>query len=86
VKDENDDLLADSHKILNWWKNYFFLLLDMHSVRDVKHIEIHTAESLVPGPIYLELETAIAKSKKYKSPGSDEIPAEVIHAGHKNSK
>jgi hypothetical protein len=23
VKDENDDLLADSHNILNRWKNYF---------------------------------------------------------------
>jgi hypothetical protein len=23
VKDENVDLLADSHNILNWWKNYF---------------------------------------------------------------
>jgi hypothetical protein len=58
----------------------------MHSVRDVMHIEIHTAEQLVPGPIYPELETAIAELKKYKSSGSDEIPAEVIHAGHKNSK
>jgi hypothetical protein len=24
VKDENGDLLADSHNILNRWKNYFF--------------------------------------------------------------
>jgi hypothetical protein len=27
------------------------------------------------------VEIAIAKSKKYKSPGSDEIPAELIQAG-----
>jgi hypothetical protein len=26
VKDENGDLLADSHNILNRWKNYFFQL------------------------------------------------------------
>jgi len=32
VKDENGDLLADSHSILNRWKNYFCLLL---SVLDV---------------------------------------------------
>jgi hypothetical protein len=39
------------------------------------------AESLVPGPSRLEVETAFAKLKKYKSPGSDQIPAELIQAG-----
>jgi hypothetical protein len=29
MKDENSDLLADSHSILNWWKNYFFQLLNV---------------------------------------------------------
>jgi hypothetical protein len=35
----------------------------------------------VPGPSHLEVEVAIAKFKKHKSPGSDEIPAELIQAG-----
>jgi hypothetical protein len=39
------------------------------------------AEPLVPGPSRLEVETAIAKLKKYKSPVSDKIPAELILAG-----
>jgi hypothetical protein len=39
------------------------------------------AEQLVPGPSRLEVEIAIAKLKKYKSPGSDQIPAELIQAG-----
>jgi hypothetical protein len=39
------------------------------------------AEPLVPGPSRLEVEIAIAKLKKYKFPGSDEIPAELIQAG-----
>jgi hypothetical protein len=26
VKDKNSDLLADSHNILNRWKNYFFVI------------------------------------------------------------
>jgi hypothetical protein len=39
------------------------------------------AEPLVPGPSRLEVEIAIAKLKKYKSPGSDQIPAELIQAG-----
>jgi hypothetical protein len=33
-------------------------------------------EPLVSGPSYLEVETAIAKLKKYKLPSSDEIPAD----------
>jgi hypothetical protein len=32
VKDENGDLLVDSHDILNRWKNYFFQLLNVHNV------------------------------------------------------
>jgi hypothetical protein len=35
VKDENGDLLADSHNILNRWKNYFSQLLDIHRVSDI---------------------------------------------------
>jgi hypothetical protein len=41
-------------------------------------IEVHTAEQSVPGPSRLEVEIAIAKLKKYKSPGSDQIPAGLI--------
>jgi hypothetical protein len=36
VKDENGDLLADSHHILNSWKNCFFQLLIVHRASDVK--------------------------------------------------
>jgi hypothetical protein len=39
------------------------------------------AEPLVPGPSHLEVEIAIAKLKKYKSPGNDQIPAELIQTG-----
>jgi hypothetical protein len=45
VKDENGDLLADSHNILNRWKNYFFQLLKVH-----RQIEIHSSEPAVPDP------------------------------------
>jgi hypothetical protein len=43
---------------------------------DVRQIEIHTAEPLVP-----EVEIVIAKLKKHKSPGCDKIPAGLIQAG-----
>jgi hypothetical protein len=38
------------------------------------------AEPLVPSPSRLELEIAIAKLKNYKSPNSDQVPAEPIEA------
>jgi hypothetical protein len=75
VKIENGDMLADSHIILNRWKNYFSQLLNVHNASDVRQMEVHTVDSLVPGPSRLEVETAIAKLKEYKSPGSDQIPA-----------
>jgi hypothetical protein len=81
VKDENGDLLADSLNILSRQKNYFSQLLNMHNVSDVGQIEVHTAEPLLPGPSCLEVEPAITRLRKYKSPGSDEIPAELIQPG-----
>jgi hypothetical protein len=80
VKDENDTL-ADSHNTLNRWKNYFSQLLNVHSVSNARQIEIHTAEPLVPDPSPFEDEIAIEKLKRNKSPGSDEIPAELIQVG-----
>jgi hypothetical protein len=49
--------------------------------RDVRQIEIQTAEPLVPDPSPFDVEIAIVKLKRYKSPGSDKIPAELIQAG-----
>jgi hypothetical protein len=79
--DENGDLLADSFNILNGWENYFSQLPSVRSVSDVRLIEIHTAELSVPDPSRLEVEIAILELKKYKSPGSDQILAELIQAG-----
>jgi hypothetical protein len=57
------------------------MVICLHNVSDVRQIEVHTAELLVPGPIRLEVEIVIAKLKKYKSPGSHQILAELIQAG-----
>jgi hypothetical protein len=61
VKDDNGDLLADSHSILNRRKSYFSQLLNVHKVSDVPQIEIHMVEPLVPGCSNLEVEIATAK-------------------------
>jgi hypothetical protein len=83
VKDENGDLLVDSNNILNRWKNYFSQLLNVYNVSEVRQIEVHMAEILVPDPSRREAKIAIAKLKKYKLKGSDEIPAELIQVGGK---
>jgi hypothetical protein len=62
VKDDNDDLLADSCNILNRWKNYFSQLMKVHHLSDVRQIAVHTVEPLVPGPSRLEVEIAISES------------------------
>jgi hypothetical protein len=55
VKDENGDLIAGSNDILNRWKNYFSQLLNVHNISEVRQIEVHMAEALVPGPSHLEI-------------------------------
>jgi hypothetical protein len=81
VKYKNGDLLADSNSISNRLKNYFFQLLNVHILSDVRQIELHTAEPLVYVPGRREVEIAIAKLKKFKLPGSDKILAEMFQAG-----
>jgi hypothetical protein len=55
--------------------------MNVHNVSDVRKIEVHMAQPLVPGPSHLEVVIAIAKLKTYKSPGIDQISAEMIQAG-----
>ena len=63
VNDEKGDLVIDSHSILARWKNHFSQLLNEHGVKDVRQIEIHTAEPLVPEPSALEIEIVTEKQK-----------------------
>jgi hypothetical protein len=44
-------------------------------------MDIHTAEPLVPEPSLVEMDIPIGNLKSYKSPGTDQIPAELIKAG-----
>ena len=80
MKDEKGDLVADSHTIVDRWRNYFSQLFNVHGVKDVGQTEIHTAEPLVPDPSSSEVQLAIDKLKSHKSPGIDQIPAQQIKA------
>jgi hypothetical protein len=65
VKEENGDLLADSHSILNRSNNCFGQLLNAHRVNDVMQTDIHTAEPLVPEPISSEPEITDPGRREY---------------------
>jgi hypothetical protein len=75
------DLVADSHTIMARWRNYFFQILNVHGVSDIRQAEINTAELPVPEPSALEVELAIEKLIGHKSPGFDQTPAELIKTG-----
>jgi hypothetical protein len=65
VKDDRGDILADPHRILNKWKNYFCQLLNVQEVGGVRETEIQTAEPFVPEVIASGFEVAIRKFKRY---------------------
>jgi hypothetical protein len=50
-------------------------------VGDVRQTEMHTAEPFVPEPSASEVEVAMGKLERYKSPGFYQIPEELIQAG-----
>jgi hypothetical protein len=47
----------------------------------VRQTAVHTAEPFVPEPSASEVEVATGKLKRYKTPGVDQIPAELIQSG-----
>jgi hypothetical protein len=47
---------------------------------------MHRAEPFLPQPSASDIEVAIGKLKRYKSPGVDQIPAEVIQVGEEIHK
>jgi len=63
------------------YRKHFSQPLNLYGVNEVKQTEIHIAELPEPEPSACEVEMAIEKPKTHKSPGTDQIPAEVIAAG-----
>ena len=61
------------------WRSPFSQLLNARVVNDVRQTEMHTAIPLVPDPSAFEIEMAIEKIKRQKSPGTNRIPAVLIN-------
>jgi hypothetical protein len=75
VKDENCDLLPDSHNILNRWRKSYSQSLNVHRVINVRQTDIHTPQPLVP---LLRMKLLLRSLKD-----SDQIQSELIQAGGK---
>jgi len=73
--------LLDSHRISATWRNHFSQLLNVHAVNNVGQTKIHTAEPLVPEPGAFDVEMATEKLEGHKSPGMEQIPAELMKEG-----
>jgi hypothetical protein len=56
------------------------VLKEAAGVHDVRQMGVHTVESLIAEPSLVEVEIAIGKLKRWKSKGTDHIPAELIKA------
>jgi hypothetical protein len=60
--------------------NYFCQLLNIQWVGGIRQAEIQTAESFVPETSISEAEVATGKLKRFKSPGANQTPVELIQA------
>jgi hypothetical protein len=65
---------------MNRRKNFFNQVINVHGIHDVRQMDIHMAEPLIPEPSLVRVEIAIGKLKSYKSPSTDHILAELIKA------
>jgi hypothetical protein len=74
-------LVADFHSILARRRKHFSQLFNVHVVNDVRQTEIRKAGPLVSEPNASEVKLVIEKLKICKSPGIDQIPADLIKAG-----
>ena len=78
---EKGDLVKGSLIILVRWRNHFYQFLNARGYNDVRHTEICTVEPLVPDPNTFDFEIPVEKTKRRKSPGTDQPSTELIKAG-----
>jgi hypothetical protein len=81
VNNEKGGLVTGSLNILVRWRNHFYQLLNAHGYNNVRHTGMFTAEPVVPDPNAFEFEISVEKTKRHKSPGTDQISTELFKAG-----
>lgn len=78
-------VLKDQNSILERWAEHFSTLLNQESVVDYTILQelpkFPPISNLDQPPTFLEVQTAVHSLKNNKSPGSDNIPAELLKQG-----
>jgi hypothetical protein len=82
IDGKNGDTLTDSYCVFTRRWKYFSQLLNTDGFY-VRQTEIRTAEPLVSEPSAVDVEMAMERLKRHKSPGIDQISAELIKAGRR---
>ena len=77
VKDDSNNLLTGSSDVLNRWKKYCEKLYENPNRDSECPIEVN---SMIhePLPLFAERKKTLTRLKNNKSPGYDEIPAELL--------
>ena len=84
IEDKNGQLLTDNTKVLSRWTKYCEGLYNYDiktdpSILQTSSIQMTPEEN--PGILPEEVEAAIASLKTGKSPGADNVPAELVRHG-----
>jgi hypothetical protein len=66
---------------LNIWKKFFNHVVNVHGVHDIKNMDIHKAEPLMPEPSLVEVEIDIGKLKSFNYAVTGNIRTKLIKAG-----
>jgi len=83
INDQNGRLISDTNEIAQRWAEYFQDLLNRTADIQIPTTVYQTAEQFLEPPTYDEVRESISRLKDHKSPGEDNIPAELIKAaGH----
>jgi hypothetical protein len=83
INGKNTDNQADTHCVCNRWLKYFCQLLNTHGFYGVRQTEIRIAEPLVPEPRADDVQMAMERLNRRRSPGIDHIAAELTKAGRR---
>ena len=71
-------MVTNPHSIVARWRKHFSQLFNVHRVEDIRQTEIHPEEPLMSELSAFEVKMASEELKICKSPGIDQIPAELI--------
>ena len=84
ILDKNGKCLTESKDILNRWTEYTADLYSYRATGGIKKLNISLTTDTHHFPVLREeVEEAVKLMKKGKAAGSDNIPAELVHAGEK---